>query len=153
MTLADRAATWHQAHQELVAASSVLVIGGGLVGVELAAEIAVALPHIAVSLVHPRADLCQELPPPAREYVLHFLRKHSVQVHLGRRVANMSVGDDEHDGECMLDDGTLLSYSLAYRCTAIVQVDTGDRRSDLKLMGAMLCVCICSSILSMDDRS
>ena len=51
--------------QELVAASSVLVIGGGLVGVELAAEIAVALPHIAVSLVHPRADLCQELPPPA----------------------------------------------------------------------------------------
>ena len=117
MTLADRAATWHQAHQELVAASSVLVIGGGLVGVELAAEIAVALPHIAVSLVHPRADLCQELPPPAREYVLQWLRKHSVQVHLGRRVANMSVGDDEHDGECMLDDGTLLSYSLAYRCT------------------------------------
>ena len=119
MTLAARSATWHQAHKELAAASSVLVIGGGLVGVELAAEIAAAMPHIAVALVHPRAELCQELPPTARAYVLQWLRKHRVQVHLGRRVANMSVsvGDGERDGECVLDDGTLLRYSLAYRCT------------------------------------
>ena len=110
-TLLQRAATWKRANAELLIASSVLVVGGGLVGVELAAEIAVALPHIAVTLVHSHTELCNELPASARAYIRRWLKTRGVDLRLGRRVTKM---EPQH---CLLDDGSLVTFSLVYRCT------------------------------------
>ena len=118
LTLAHRAATWKRAHAELLKAKSVLVVGGGLVGVELAAEIAVALPLIPVTLVHSREELCVELPAAARSYIAKWLRKHNVDLMLGRRVSKL-CGDT-----CTLDDGSVVECSRVYKCTGGEAHDT-----------------------------
>jgi NADH dehydrogenase FAD-containing subunit len=139
-TLPHRAATWQRAHEELRRATSVLVIGGGLVGVELAAEVAVAMPSIAITIVHSGEELCTELPRAARTYIANWLREKKVNIQLARRVVEMSGGhcspsspgghsslDDtrylDSKGEkptskqCTFDDGSCLSFSLVYQCT------------------------------------
>jgi NADH dehydrogenase FAD-containing subunit len=118
LTLAHRAATWRHAHMELLEAKSVLVIGGGLVGVELAAEIAVALPHIPLTLVHSREELCVELPPAARRYIAKWLRQHNVTLKLGLRVSKLS------EESCTLDDGSVIECSRVYKCTGGEARDT-----------------------------
>jgi apoptosis-inducing factor 2 len=123
LTMAHRAATWMQAHKQLLDASSVLIIGGGLVGVELAAEIAVALPAIGITLVHSRQELCGELPPAARAYIQQWLLQHKVTLKLGRRVQQL------HQHECVLDDDEGLRFSHAYQCTG------GEGRSNFKGCG------------------
>jgi len=111
LTLAHRAATWRHAHEELREAKKVVIVGGGLVGVELAAEIAFAMPAILVTLVHSREELCGELPAKARKYIADWLELNRVTLRLGRRVR-------AHEGStCLLDDDSVLEYCKVYECT------------------------------------
>ena len=62
-------------------ASSVLVVGGGAVGVEVAGELAA---HHTVTLAARESELVRDLPEAARRYALEALRSKNVRVELSK---------------------------------------------------------------------
>eukprot|EP00808_Paulinella_micropora_P026153 g19750.t1 len=114
-TVQARAATWRAAAQRLREARSVLVLGGGPVGVELAAEIATSRQHAhcRVTLLHGHKELCNAFPLPSRQYTAKQLARAGVELVLGVRVT--SVDHDERT--CQLQDGrTLGPFDIIYTC-------------------------------------
>mmetsp|Transcript_38520 Transcript_38520/g.121391 ORF Transcript_38520/g.121391 Transcript_38520/m.121391 type:complete len:199 (-) Transcript_38520:1642-2238(-) len=108
-TMSCRAMTWMHENSKLQQAPSALVVGAGLVGVELAAEIIAVYPSKRVTLVYGTQDVCKELPPPARAYIRTWLKERGVIIKSDRRVSDFR-GD-----ECVLDDGQTLQAPLIYR--------------------------------------
>jgi NADH dehydrogenase FAD-containing subunit len=76
----DRRAQLAGAQRELGDASSVLVVGGGAVGVEVAGELASG--GTAVTLTARESELVRDLPEAARRYALEALRSKNVRVEL-----------------------------------------------------------------------
>ena len=88
-TKESRAAFFQATHDEVDKASSVVVVGGGNVGVELAAALATAFPGKKLTLVAGPADrLLPRMDPKASEYALAFLQTRGVEVLLGEGVAD-----------------------------------------------------------------
>lgn len=67
-------------HERLVAAERILVVGGGIVGVELAGEIIVSFPQKQVTLVCSAGQLIPDKPPGIGLRALDFLEKRNVEV-------------------------------------------------------------------------
>ncbi|XP_031159523.1 apoptosis-inducing factor 2 [Sander lucioperca] len=77
--------------KQLQAAASVLVVGGGSTGVEMAAEIKTEYPDKKVVLVHSRIGLCDpELLPSVRQEAKEVLLGKGVELLLGQKVSNLS---------------------------------------------------------------
>ncbi|KAE8371826.1 hypothetical protein BDV26DRAFT_298439 [Aspergillus bertholletiae] len=76
----------------------IIVVGGGAVGVEMAAEIAVACPSKKVILVHSRLELLSS-EPLSSEYKqkVQKLLSTNVEVHLGGRVARQETISSDAD--------------------------------------------------------
>ncbi|XP_024378258.1 uncharacterized protein [Physcomitrium patens] len=85
-TRAELIKLYEDENTKLLAANSVLVIGGGPVGVELVAEILVDFPDKKVTLVHSGDRLLQFLGPKASQKTLNWLRSKNVEVSLNDRV-------------------------------------------------------------------
>jgi NADH dehydrogenase FAD-containing subunit len=64
----------------------ILVIGGGLTGVELTAQIASKLKEKQIVLVHSKTRLLDRLPPRASKLAKRYLQQRCVQVILGERI-------------------------------------------------------------------
>ena len=111
-TLEARAAVWQAAASDLDAAESVLVVGGGPVGVELAAEIACVHPHKRVTLVSRSERLCADLPEAVGDHCLAWLRSRGVEVLSGVG----TTGALSEDGATLSDGRTLSGYDAVYNC-------------------------------------
>lgn len=75
------------AHKVLEAAPTILVIGGGTVGVELAAEIVGVWGRTkAVTLITPNSQLLERMPPRAGKLAADWLKKKGVRVILNDRI-------------------------------------------------------------------
>lgn len=101
-------------HQSLAAAHSVLIIGGGTVGVEFAGEIASAFPDKEIILAHASDTLLDQAKPKAQRRVLEQLRAKGVEVKFKRRFAR--------DGDlyrCSIS-GETLTPDIAYQCVGMV---------------------------------
>ena len=85
ITASDRIDQITKYYELLKSAKSVIVAGGGLVGVEMIAEIAARMPGKKLSLVS-RDSLLSTLPPKAGEHALRWLVRHGVDVRLGAAV-------------------------------------------------------------------
>jgi len=109
-TLEQRAAVWESAAAELRAAQSVLILGGGPVGVELAAEIVAAFPAKRVSLITAGPALCATLPPHVGAVSARWLRARGATVLLNSRATRV----DERT--VLLEDGSRLQADLVYSC-------------------------------------
>ena len=109
-TLQARAECWHSAAANLKKAESVLVIGGGPVGVELAAEVASAYPHKRVAIVSRSTRLCAALPEAVGHKCLRWLQRHQVEVYRG-----VSVTEARGDG-ATLSDGRVVAADIVYNC-------------------------------------
>lgn len=66
--------------KKLEKSDSVLIIGGGIVGVELAAEIIEKYPLKKVTIVHGNSELIERNPSRARNYAYKFLKKRNVHM-------------------------------------------------------------------------
>ncbi|HLD71959.1 MAG TPA: FAD-dependent oxidoreductase [Candidatus Nanoarchaeia archaeon] len=84
--LINRDQTLQEYSTQLHSAKQILIIGGGLVGIELAAEIATNFQDKYVVLCHSQSCLLERCLPKIQGYVLSFLRKNSVKVILNEKV-------------------------------------------------------------------
>lgn len=77
----------------------VVVVGGGAVGIEMAAELAVYKPEVKVTLVHSRDKLLssEDLPDDIRDQTLQLLNDAGVDVVFGHRLSNVKEVE-EADG-------------------------------------------------------
>ncbi len=98
--------------QRLSAAENVLIIGGGLVGVELAAEIITAYPKKKVTIVHAKRALIERSPMKAREYAQRFLEHKGVKIIFNERVVSSNNGS-------ITDKGNRWIADLTFLCTGI----------------------------------
>lgn len=113
-------------HRLLASAKSVLVMGGGAVGVEFAGEIASAFPDKDITLAHSSDTLLDNMKPKAQRKALQQLAARGVSVKLNRRFTK--------DGDvyrCSKSHETLQA-DMAYTCvgmlpnTEFLQADLSD---------------------------
>lgn len=98
------------------ASHGTVVIGGGAVGVEMAAEAKLCHPHTSVKLVHSRDKLLssEPLPDEVKDLALEALRDAGVEVFLSERVTatTASIGPDGLPMQTLtLQDGSHLVAS------------------------------------------
>jgi len=72
--------------KKIKSAAQVLIVGGGLIGTEVAGEIVTKFPHINLTLVHAHERLLNRLPLDASEYTLQFLSKNNTEIIFGEKV-------------------------------------------------------------------
>lgn len=87
MTMEGRAKEFARANADLGSAASVLIIGGGPVGVELAGEIAARYPDKSVTLAQGADRLLDALSPKASRLATKFLTDMGVSVLLNTRLS------------------------------------------------------------------
>ncbi|KAK4353652.1 hypothetical protein RND71_025846 [Anisodus tanguticus] len=80
-------------HEKIKSASSILIIGGGQTGVELAAEIAVDYPDKKVTIVHRGSMLLEFIGQSASNKVVNWLKSRKVEIILGQSVDVNSAKD------------------------------------------------------------
>lgn len=81
----NRAVELRRYAQRLAQTPSVLILGGGIVGVELAAEIIEKYPAKSITLVHSRSQLMGRLHPKAGETAKRFLEAKGVKIILNKK--------------------------------------------------------------------
>ncbi|MEM7334726.1 MAG: FAD-dependent oxidoreductase [Chloroflexota bacterium] len=101
-------------HEALAAANSVLVIGGGTVGVEFAGEIASAFPNKKITLAHASNTLLDRSTPKAQQKAFEQLTAKGVKIKFKRRFAK--DGDVYH---CSISHETIRP-DIAYVCVGMV---------------------------------
>ena len=113
------------AHATLVSAKNVVIVGGGTVGVELAAEIAGKWGrHKEVTLITPHDRLLERMPPRAGKLALRWLEKKGVWVILNDRVEDWGGAPKDvatlrpggGDWKLRTEQGRELRASLVYPC-------------------------------------
>jgi apoptosis-inducing factor 2 len=88
MVITARADELRKYAAKLKDAETVLVIGGGVVGTELAAEVIEAYPTKKVTVIHSRDQLLGRNPQKVRTYARKFLQKRSVEIRFNEKVVS-----------------------------------------------------------------
>ncbi len=100
-------------HRTLEQSKSILIIGGGLVGVELAAEILCAYPEKKVTIVHAKSTLLERMPLRARTYAHAWLQKRHAVLFLKERVLHGTKKTFTTNTE------RTITADIAFQCTGI----------------------------------
>ncbi|CAN9499537.1 unnamed protein product [Ophioblennius macclurei] len=120
--------------KEIQAADSVLVVGGGTSGVEMAAEIKTEYPAKKVVLIHPRTDLADpDLLPSVREQAKQVLVEKGVELLLEEKVRDLhqlQLNTTQKDMQVTTETGIRLSTDLIICCTGL-RVNTTAYQSAL----------------------
>lgn len=114
IVLSTRAEHLRQYYDQLCKAKDILIIGGGVVGVELASEI---VTHCKkgkqITIAHSRDRLLQRNNQKAIDFAEHFLTKQGVKIIYNNRVVH-------HTGRTFITEtGTKIKADLAFMCTGI----------------------------------
>lgn len=125
----------------------VVVVGGGAVGIEMAAEVKHQHPSINVTLVHSKEQLLSSEPvsPTFRNQVLKLVRQQGVKVSLGKRVSvtednvKASTGSPSKrvllsDGSQLFTDTVIIATSGARPATDFLPRDILDREGYVKVL-------------------
>mmetsp|Transcript_16349 Transcript_16349/g.41460 ORF Transcript_16349/g.41460 Transcript_16349/m.41460 type:complete len:306 (+) Transcript_16349:191-1108(+) len=103
--------------ERLQKANSVLIVGGGPVGVELAAELACAFGGSkTVNVVHSRDRLLADLKESIGQKALAWLTKHNVNVRLGEKV-NLENGEEGR--KFKTTGGADIEGDVIFQCTGV----------------------------------
>ncbi|EPS25092.1 hypothetical protein PDE_00023 [Penicillium oxalicum 114-2] len=126
-------------------APGVVVIGGGAVGVEMAAELKMLEPDLGVTLIHSRDRLLssEPLPNDFAQRVLATLREDGIDVILGQRVVNTVAIDSEgetrvwrltlSDGREMTTGHVLSAVSRCIPTSTYLPEETLDEQGYVKV--------------------
>jgi len=103
-------------HNKLEKAEKVLVIGGGLAGIELASEICTHYKNKDITLVHSHTALMERNHPKSRKYAEKFLKKHGVKIIFEERVKG---AEGKIKRVYITDKGTKIQCDMAFICVGI----------------------------------
>lgn len=133
------------------AADGVVVVGGGAVGIEMAAELKVVAPGTRVTLVHSRDRLLssEPLPDECKDRALELVREAGVEVLLGKRLAGTTeVRDDETgrtvtevafaDGGRMRAGAVIVAVSKSVPSTGFLPAAALDGEGYIKVRANMM---------------
>jgi apoptosis-inducing factor 2 len=101
-------------HERLIKAREILIVGGGLVGVEVSAQILEIFSDKKVTLLQSGDKILQRSPITVQNYVFNFLTKKGVNVVLNERFVK-SV-----NGTCYTKNGLKFNPDLVLLCTGAV---------------------------------
>lgn len=113
LILATRGKHLKEAHEKLARANTILIIGGGLVGVELAAEIIEHYPNKKVTIAQSGNTLMKRMSQKACNYAEEYLRKKGVIILKNERV------NDKKNNTYTTTHGNIIIAELAFLCTGI----------------------------------
>ena len=99
-------------HDKLERADKVVIIGGGLVGVELAGEICTFYPDKKITLIHAGKRLMERNIKRAGDYAEKFLRSHKVELLLNELVTKVNK-------EIITNKGNKRNADIVFACTGI----------------------------------
>lgn len=109
--ISNRILELNDCEREIRKAESFLIVGGGLVGVELAAEMASRLNGKKVVLLS-RSELLGALPPLAAKYSLDWLRRNRVEV-----ILEDQVKEKVNDRTVITNHGRRIEADLCINCS------------------------------------
>ncbi|EAL64296.1 hypothetical protein DDB_G0286241 [Dictyostelium discoideum AX4] len=108
-----RANTLRENYYHIRKLKRILIIGGGIVGVELAAEIVDHFKGKEVTIVHSQSKLMNRFPKKTIRYTEEFLQKRGVKLIYNERVV-------AHRGQTFItDQGSEIIAEQAFLCTGI----------------------------------
>ncbi|GFP95662.1 apoptosis-inducing factor homolog a [Phtheirospermum japonicum] len=112
-TKAEKLSHYQAEHGKIKSAQSILIVGGGPYGVELAAEIITDFPDKKVTLVHRGSRLLEFIGEKAGIKALDWLTTKNVEVILGQSVNLNSVSDGVYE----TSGGERIIADCHFRCT------------------------------------
>eukprot|EP01125_Pyxidicula_operculata_P008645 TRINITY_DN2882_c0_g1_i1.p1 TRINITY_DN2882_c0_g1~~TRINITY_DN2882_c0_g1_i1.p1 ORF type:complete len:422 (-),score=46.03 TRINITY_DN2882_c0_g1_i1:246-1511(-) len=127
--LADSGEDLARSYARLKTSKNVLIIGGGITGVELAIEIAEKYPTKKITLVHSGSTILSEIDKtngPAR-HAENVLKKFNVDLIVGNRV----VTENSQTHEYVTDKQIKIPADVAYLCACAVANTQDFKRSPL----------------------
>lgn len=128
----------------------VVVVGGGAVGIEMAAELKLVQPDTRVTLVHSRDLLlsAEPLPDECKVRAGELVREAGVEVKLGKRLAGTTVTKDERgeevtevrfeDGETMLASKVVMAVSKSVPSTEFLPGAVKDEEGYVKVRANLM---------------
>lgn len=120
--------------KEVESAESVVVIGGGSTGVEMAAELKTEYPNKKVILIHSHIALADsELLPSVRQQAKDVLLEKGVELVLGQKVPNLKelhLNATQKDMVIKTDKGTEITTDLIICCTGN-RINSGAYKSTM----------------------
>jgi len=78
--------------KKVLAAKTILIIGGGVIGSEVAAELATHAPEKKIIVVHPHDRLLERNPPSVSRYAKKFLEGYGVQIIFDEKIVDHKKG-------------------------------------------------------------
>ncbi|XP_076955437.1 uncharacterized protein LOC143630256 [Bidens hawaiensis] len=112
VTKSERIKQFEAEYEKIQSANSILIVGGGPTGVELAAEIAVDFPTKKVKLVHRGTRLLEFISEAAGKKALDWLTARNVEVILGQSV-DLNSGSD---GAYLTSSGETIIADCHFKC-------------------------------------
>uniref|UniRef100_A0A2P2K5G6 Apoptosis-inducing factor-B-like protein n=4 Tax=Rhizophora mucronata TaxID=61149 RepID=A0A2P2K5G6_RHIMU len=116
-TREERLHEYQKENGKIKSAHSILIVGGGPTGVELAGEIAVDFPEKKVLLVHSGLRLMEFIGPKAADKALQWLSSKNVEVKLEQRVDLDYPGDDDDSKIYHTSAGETIRADCHFLCT------------------------------------
>jgi apoptosis-inducing factor 2 len=111
--VATRAEHLRKYFRRLKDAKKVVIVGGGLAGVELAGEILGKYPDKKLVIVHVGRKLMERNSPEASAYSELYLKKKGAEILFGTRIAEVKKDF------CVTDNGEKIKRDLVFICTGI----------------------------------
>jgi NADH dehydrogenase FAD-containing subunit len=118
-TITQRQAQWHASAHELKEAKTVLILGAGAVGVELAAEILTKYPSTSptlrkrVLIIDTASQILPGFHPSSVKYCTEWLLRHGAELKLGAPLQRLD------DGSAVRVDGATVNVDLFYKCVGV----------------------------------
>ena len=116
LVMVTRAMHLKESYQKLVNANKVLIVGGGLVGIELAAEICTNYPEKEITIVHAKGKIMDRNHSKSIICAEKFLTKHRVRI-----IHNDMVLESRQNGKVYhTDKKREIETDIAFLCTGII---------------------------------
>ncbi|KAL8501076.1 hypothetical protein ACS0TY_020591 [Phlomoides rotata] len=129
-TRSHRLQEYKTEHEEIRSANSILIVGGGPTGVELAAEIAVDFPEKKITLVHEGSRLLEFIGPKAADKTLEWLKSRRVDVKLRQSIDLNS--SSEESKTYVTSSGETIKADCLFMCTGKPPASAWLRETVLK---------------------